>query len=197
MLLKLLALATFTGIALAPTDLPDLAIGTSAPSADVKLKDVIGSERSLKDIAAENGLLVIFSCNTCPFVIGSEGSEGWQDRYGALAQGCAAKKIGFTLVNSNDAKRDEGDSYNDMQLQYKKHNYGGHYLLDQGHVLADAFGARTTRVETCCHGSSGASASIPARRAGGGRRQSMKRLDTDSSLDTRVIVSARSCAQES
>lgn len=144
MLLKLLALATFTGIALVPTELPDLAIGTPAPAADVKLKDVVGGERSLKDIAGENGLLVIFSCNTCPFVIGSEGSEGWQDRYGALAQGCAAKKIGFTLVNSNDAKREAGDSYTDMQLQYKKHNYGGHYLLDQGHVLADAFGARTT-----------------------------------------------------
>src|SRR6185312_14887509 len=28
-------------------------------------------------------------------------------------------------------------------------------------------------------------------------RQSMNRLDTDSSLDTRVIVSARSCAHES
>lgn len=144
MLLKTLALAALAGIAFTATDLPDLAIGTTAPAVDVKLKDVVGGERSLKDIAGENGLLVIFSCNTCPFVLGSEGSEGWQDRYGALAQGCAAKKIGFTLVNSNDAKRDAGDSYTDMQLQYKKHNYGGSYLLDQGHALADAFGARTT-----------------------------------------------------
>lgn len=144
MLLKILALAAFTGIALTPTDLPELAIGTTAPAVDVKLKDVIGGERSLKDIAGENGLLVIFSCNTCPFVLGSEGSEGWQDRYGALAKGCVAKKIGFTLVNSNDANRDAGDSYTDMQRQYKLHNYGGSYLLDQGHALADAFGARTT-----------------------------------------------------
>lgn len=144
MLLKILVLAAFTGIALPPTDLPELAIGTTAPALDVKLKDVIGGERSLQDIAGENGLLVIFSCNTCPFVVGSEGSEGWQDRYGALAQGCAAKKIGFALVNSNDAKRDAGDSYTDMQRQYKEHDYGGSYLLDQGHALADAFGARTT-----------------------------------------------------
>ncbi|HQV37736.1 MAG: thioredoxin family protein [Flavobacteriales bacterium] len=144
MLLKILALTAFTGIAFTATDLPDLTIGTAAPAMDVKLKDVIGGERSLKDIAGENGLLVIFSCNTCPFVIGSEGSEGWQDRYGALAKGCAAKKIGFALVNSNDAKRDDGDSYTDMQHQYKEHNYGGSYLLDQGHALADAFGARTT-----------------------------------------------------
>ncbi|MBZ0207479.1 MAG: redoxin domain-containing protein [Flavobacteriales bacterium] len=144
MLLKLLALAAFTGIAIAPSELPDLAIGATAPASDVKLKDVIGGERSLKDIAGENGLLVIFTGNVCPFVVGSAGSEGWQDRYGPLAAGCAAKQIGFALVNSNDAQREQGDGFPDMQRIYKEHHYGGSYLLDQGHLLADAFGARTT-----------------------------------------------------
>ncbi len=144
MLLKVLALAAFTGVALSPSELPDLAIGATAPSVELKLKDVIGSERSLKDIAGENGLLVIFTGNICPFVVGSEGSEGWQGRYGSLAEGCRSKKIGFTLVNSNDGQRDQGDGFLDMQRIYKLQNYGGSYLLDQGHVLADAFGARTT-----------------------------------------------------
>ena len=144
MLLKALTLAAFTGTLFFSLDLPDLGIGSPAPAVDVKLKDVVGGERSLKDIASDNGLLVIFSCNTCPFVIGHDGSEGWQKRYPDLAKLCATDKIGFVLVNSNDGKRDEGDGYVDMQRQYKLQNYGGHYLLDQGHVLADAYGARTT-----------------------------------------------------
>lgn len=144
MLLKFLALATFAGISLAPSELPDLAIGTAAPAVDVKMKDVIGGERSLKDLAGENGLLVIFTGNVCPFVVGSEGSEGWQGRYGSLSTGCASKKVGVAFVNSNESQRDQGDGFLDMQRIYEEQNYGGSYLLDQGHVVADAFGARTT-----------------------------------------------------
>ncbi len=48
MLLKTLVLAAFTGIAITPTDLPELTIGAPVPAVDVKLKDVIGGERSLK-----------------------------------------------------------------------------------------------------------------------------------------------------
>lgn len=144
MFLKALALTALTGTLFASLDLPELGIGSPAPAADVKLKDVIGGERSLKDIASDNGLLVIFSCNTCPFVIGHGDSEGWQKRYPDLAKLCTTDKIGFVLVNSNDGTRDAGDGFIDMQKQYKLQNYGGHYLLDQGHVLADAFGARTT-----------------------------------------------------
>ena len=51
---------------------------------------------------------------------------------------------GFALVNSNSAKRDAGDSFTDMQARYKEMRYKGHYLLDEGNAVADAFGARTT-----------------------------------------------------
>lgn len=146
MFLKLLALATFTATALAPapTELPDLEIGTTAPLTDLKMQDVIGGERSLKDIAGENGLLVIFTGNICPFVVGSSGNEGWQGRYGALAKGCASNRVGMALVNSNEAQREGGDGFLDMQRIYKEQNYGGSYLLDKDHRLADAYGARTT-----------------------------------------------------
>jgi hypothetical protein len=48
------------------------------------------------------------------------------------------------FVNSNEAKRNDGDSYADMQARYKEKGYLGAYLLDKDHVVADAFGARTT-----------------------------------------------------
>lgn len=144
MILKTFALAALITFPMAHNPLPDLSIGASAPATDVVLKDVTGERTDLRRITGPKGLLVIFSCNTCPFVIGSEGSEGWQGRYPAIAKACTDMGIGFALVNSNDGKRDAGDGFSDMQQQYKTQGYGGHYLLDQGHVLADAFGARTT-----------------------------------------------------
>ncbi|HYC30615.1 MAG TPA: thioredoxin family protein, partial [Chitinophagaceae bacterium] len=46
-----------------------LPIGAEMPKADVKLKDISGKDITLKDAKKQNGLLVMFSCNTCPYVI--------------------------------------------------------------------------------------------------------------------------------
>ena len=101
-------------------------------------------ETSLKDAAGKNGLLVIFSCNTCPFVVGTEDSEGWEGRYPALAAYAQKNGVGIIFVNSNTSKRDGGDGFADMQARYKEKKYAGSYVLDDNNVVADAFGARTT-----------------------------------------------------
>jgi hypothetical protein len=145
MILKLVSIAAIAAFTFVPHDtLPDLAIGTNMPASDVKMKDVGGKELSLKEMAGKNGTLVIFSCNTCPFVVGSEGSEGWEGRYPELGAFSSRKGIGMVLVNSNEAKRDGGDSFADMQARYKSHKYSGSYVLDANSRVADAFGARTT-----------------------------------------------------
>ncbi len=136
------ALALFTA---APHDpLPDLQVGSALPAASTKMKDVSGKELSLTEVAGKNGLLVVFSCNTCPFVVGSEGSEGWEGRYPELAAYASRHGVGVAFVNSNEAKRDAGESFADMQKRYADKKYSGHYLLDVGSAVADAFGARTT-----------------------------------------------------
>ena len=145
MILKFAALTTLGLLAATLHDpLPDLKIGTSLPASDVRMMDVSGKELTLKEIAGKNGLLVVFSCNTCPFVIGSEGSEGWEGRYPELAAYASRFGVGVAFVNSNEAKRNDGDGMSDMQKRYKEKNLGGFYLLDKEHVVADAFGARTT-----------------------------------------------------
>ncbi len=145
MLLKALSIPALIGVAIMAHDPSDeLAIGASAPLTDMTMKDVIGNDINLKNINGRNGLLVIFSCNTCPFVIGSEGSAGWEGRYPAIARLCTEQHVGFTLVNSNEGKRNAGDSFEDMKMHYKQKGYAGHYLLDEGNRLADAFNARTT-----------------------------------------------------
>jgi hypothetical protein len=145
MLLKASLLALATAIILPTHDpLTDLVIGAPMPAADKVMKDVMGGERSLSAINGENGLLVVFSCNTCPFVVGSEGSAGWEGRYPELGTFCRTNKVGFALVNSNSNKREAGDSFQDMMKHYKEKDYNAHYLLDEDNVVADAFAARTT-----------------------------------------------------
>jgi thioredoxin-related protein len=122
-----------------------LAIGATAPKADVEMMDVSGKKLTLNSIKKENGLLVIFSCNTCPFVVGNgEKSEGWEKRYPDLGKIAERSKVGMVLVNSNEAKRTGDDSLERMQKQAQLMKYNCSYVVDENHVVADAFGAKTT-----------------------------------------------------
>ena len=119
-------------------------IGTKAPMSELKLKDVSGNEYSLENLKNENGLLVIFSCNSCPFVIGNQKTEGWEGRYNEIYKIALSNNIGMTLINSNEAKRDGADSFDKMIERSNKMGYKAYYLMDKNNVLADAFGASTT-----------------------------------------------------
>ena len=122
-----------------------LSVGDMVPMLSHKMKDVSGQELNLREIKKDHGLLVVFSCNTCPFVVGnSRGSEGWEGRYNALHDFAAANDIGMVLVNSNEAKRDGDDSFQEMQDHAKSQGYKSMYVVDEDHKLADAFGAKTT-----------------------------------------------------
>ena len=119
-------------------DQPMLAFGASAPMADLKMDDVSGAKYSLQELKKENGLLVIFSCNTCPFVL------GWEDQYPRLKAAADEQNIGMVLINSNEKKREGDDSMAEMQAHAKEANYSMPYVIDNNNKLADAFGARTT-----------------------------------------------------
>jgi len=123
---------------------PTIAIGETAPMPDLKMKDVSGKELSINDIKDKNGALVIFSCNTCPFVIGNSKSEGWEGRYNEMAELARSAEVGIVFINSNEAKRDKGDSYEDMVQRAKAKSFTMPYVIDNNHVMADAFGAKTT-----------------------------------------------------
>lgn len=134
----ILAIAATAVFAFAFTNNEMLSIGEKAPLADVKMNDVSGKSLSLNDIKKENGLLVIFSCNTCPFVL------GWEDQYPELGKLSKKNKIGMVLVNSNEAKRTGDDSMDEMKAHYKAAGYNTPYVIDENHKLADAMGGKTT-----------------------------------------------------
>lgn len=121
-----------------------LKIGQTAPKMDVKMKDISTNSFSLSELKKENGLLVIFSCNTCPFVVGTSSKEGWEKRYNGIYDLAAENNIGMVLVNSNEAFRKEVDSFNEMVSHAENLGYKAPYVVDENHLLADAFGARTT-----------------------------------------------------
>jgi thioredoxin-related protein len=116
----------------------ELDLGSGIPMADVKMQDIGGKQLSLNDITQENGLVVIFSCNTCPWV------HAWEDRYVELAKVYQKKGVGFVAINSNAAYRKKGDGFNDMQVRAKEKGYNFYYTLDEDSQLARAFGATRT-----------------------------------------------------
>lgn len=124
--------------------LKDLNIGDFLPLPDHVMIDVSGEKLSLQQIAGDHGLLVIFSSNQCPFVVGSEGSEGWDGRYGGIHEVAKKHGIGMALINSNHATREKGESLADMQRRHKERGFGSYYLVDENSAAADAFAARTT-----------------------------------------------------
>jgi thioredoxin-related protein len=117
---------------------PELEIGTPMPNADTKMMDVSGKEVSLNDVKAENGLLVIFSCNTCPYV---KLSESRIKELGTLTK---QNKVGMVLINSNEAQRTEEDSFDAMKSYAKAQGYTFSYVVDKNSNLANAFGATRT-----------------------------------------------------
>jgi peroxiredoxin len=116
----------------------ELQIGASMPKADVKMKDISGQQISLKDAKGANGLLVMFSCNTCPYVIKN------QQRTVEVCKYALENNIGVVLINSNEAQRDEDDSYEAMKEYAKEQGYNWYYAVDKNSVIADAFGAKRT-----------------------------------------------------
>lgn len=115
-----------------------LPIGASMPNPDLKMKDVSGKEISLNSAKKKNGLLVMFSCNTCPYVIKN------QSRTIEVSKHAIANDIGVAILNPNEAYRENEDSYEAMKEYAADQKYDWHYLVDQNHVMADAFGANRT-----------------------------------------------------
>lgn len=115
-----------------------LPIGASIPKAELKLKDISGKEISLKDVKKKNGLLVMFSCNTCPWVVKN------QSRTNEIANYALSKEIGVILLNSNEGQRDDADSFSEMKEYAKAQGYKWYYAVDADNVLADEFGANRT-----------------------------------------------------
>jgi len=140
--MKLLLLTCFAMITLAITtyaqNLTPISLESSAPKNELKMKDVSGKAVSLKDAMGKNGLLVMFSCNTCPYVVKN------QERTKEVCQYALQNGFGVIIINSNEDLRNEDDSYDAMKAYAKTQGYNWSYVVDKNSELANAFGATRT-----------------------------------------------------
>ncbi len=135
----LAALLVIATCSLSAQENKPLQIGASIPMADTKMKSVSGKEVSIKDAMKKNGVLVMFSCNTCPYVV------KYQSRTADAIKEVKKNNIGIIIVNSNEEYRGEADSYSAMQAYAKEHGYKDvNYVVDEKSALADAFDANRT-----------------------------------------------------
>jgi len=113
-----------------------LELGKSAP--DFSLPGVDGKTYSLDDFKDARILIVVFSCNHCPFVIGSE------DRMNALYADYAPKGVAMIAINSNETENHPTDSFDHMVQRAKEKGFKFPYVRDESQEVALAYGAMRT-----------------------------------------------------
>jgi peroxiredoxin len=84
------------------------------------------------------GLLVVFACNHCPFVIHLAGALG------ALAGEIEAEGVSTVAINSNDIERYPADAPERMAAFAAEHGWNFPYLFDETQEVAKAYGAACT-----------------------------------------------------
>jgi len=113
-----------------------LSVGDKAVS--FTLKNVDGSMVSLKDYAKEEGLILIFSCNHCPY------SVAYEDRIIALADKYNKDGYPVVMINPNDPSAYEADSFENMIVRAEEKGFNFPYLFDEGQEIYPQYGATKT-----------------------------------------------------
>ena len=113
-----------------------LQIGERAP--DFRLPATNGKTYGLADFSGTETLVIFFSCNHCPFVIGSdEVTRATADKY-------APHGVRFVAINSNWVGVHPEDSFEHMVSPMKEHQFPWVYLHDESQDVARAYGALRT-----------------------------------------------------
>lgn len=116
-----------------------IAIGEKLP---VYSKTFLSSEGEILEISNlknSNGILIIFTSNTCPFV------KEWSSEFFGIQKSSKENKIGMVLINSNSGYRNSTESVDEMLRISKENGYADiPYLVDEKSEFASLLGANTT-----------------------------------------------------
>lgn len=113
-----------------------LELGTIAPA--FSLPNTDGNSVSLDDFKDSKGLLVIFMCNHCPYVVHI------REALATLAREYQEKGISVVAINSNDAENYPADSAEKMVEEVANAGYTFPYLYDEDQSVAKAYKAACT-----------------------------------------------------
>jgi peroxiredoxin len=113
-----------------------LRIGEKAPDFDLPATD--GKTYRLADFAGAKALVVFFTCNHCPYVLGSdEVTRATVDRF-------KGKGVAFIGINSNSETTHPTDDFTHMVERMKANNFPWVYARDKSQTAARAYGALRT-----------------------------------------------------
>ena len=110
--------------------------GDAAPEFQLPAPD--GTLHSLQALRGNGGLLVVFACNHCPFVI------HLADALGSFAAEIEAEGIGTVAINSNDIEKYPADAPDLMAVFAADRGWNFPYLFDETQEVAKAYGAACT-----------------------------------------------------
>jgi len=113
-----------------------LRIGQRAPNFSLPATD--GNTYSLDSFADAAVLVIFFTCNHCPYVLGSDESTR------ATALKYAPRDVTFVAINSNSPETYAEDSFENMILRMKEQRFPWVYLYDATQDVARAYGALRT-----------------------------------------------------
>lgn len=113
-----------------------LQIGQQAP--DFKLPATDGKTYRLSDFNDAPVLVIFFTCNHCPYVIGSD--EVTRQTAGKFA----SEGVKFVGINSNSKNTYAEDDFEHMVARMKVHKFPWFYLYDESQDIAKAYGALRT-----------------------------------------------------
>jgi peroxiredoxin len=105
---------------------------------DFRLPATDGREYSLADFDDHPYLVIFFSCNHCPYVIGSD------EVTRTTAEKYRDKGVIFVAINSNSENTYPEDSFPNMVARMEKYRFPWKYLYDRDQSLAKAYGALRT-----------------------------------------------------
>ena len=118
-----------------------MALNIGDKAVDYTLKnaneEIGGLTLNLQQSAGENGLVIVFECNHCPYVVASI------ERMNNMSDYCNSKQIGFVGINSNDASVYANDSFEHM-VKRAKNGMPYAYLYDETQEVAHSYGAKRT-----------------------------------------------------
>ncbi len=102
------------------------------------LLGVDGKRYSLSSFATSPVLVVIFTCNHCPYV------KAYEERMVAIQKAYAEEGVQIVAINSNDEKAYPEDSYPEMVKRAKERRFNFPYLRDSDQVAVTDYGAVCT-----------------------------------------------------
>ena len=111
-------------------------IGEKAPNFTLRATD--GNYYSLADFSGSDYLVVFFTCNHCPYVIGSD------EVTRATAEKFIPRGVKFVGINSNSPNTYEEDSFPHMVERMKEKQFPWLYLYDETQDVARLYGALRT-----------------------------------------------------